>query len=164
MITSCIAIIFGFRFFGRGLHEISGEEMAIIAFFMLFLFVPCLWLVRYLKDDEIDSNRQDKLVEIHIALTIVLTVAGGVFSRMSVLVNKWIDEQPFIVAAYIALALSVFGVVIGKAIDFPVRGGGFCYDSRLAIEKAVGYGWEKDFVIHLPFISFRNVRFRLDMV
>ena len=43
-------------------------------------------------------------------------------------------------------------------------GGGFCYDSRLAIEKAVGYGWEKDFVIHLPFISFRNVRFRLDMV
>ena len=104
MITSCIAIIFGFRFFGRGLHEISGEEMAIIAFFMLFLFVPCLWLVRYLKDDEIDSNRQDKLVEIHIAL-------------MSVLVNKWIDEQPFIVAAYIALALSVFGVVIGKAID-----------------------------------------------
>ena len=44
MITSCIAIIFGFRFFGRGLHEISGEEMAIIAFFMLFLFVPCLWL------------------------------------------------------------------------------------------------------------------------
>ena len=105
MITSCIAIIFGFRFFGRGLHEISGEEMAIIAFFMLFLFVPCLWLVRYLKDDEIDSN-------------IVLTVAGGVFSRMSVLVNKWIDEQPFIVAAYIALALSVFGVVIGKAIDF----------------------------------------------
>ena len=104
MITSCIAIIFGFRFFGRGLYEISGEEMAIIAFFMLFLFVPCLWLVRYLKDDEIDSNRQDKLVEIHIALTIVLTVAGGVFSRMSVLVNKWIDEQPFIVAAYIALA------------------------------------------------------------
>ena len=73
---------------------------------------------RYLKDDEIDSNRQDKLVEIHIAPTIVLTVAGGVFSRMSVLVNKWIDEQPFIVAAYIALALSVFGVVIGKAIDF----------------------------------------------
>ena len=43
-------------------------------------------------------------------------------------------------------------------------GGGFCYDSRLAIEKAVGYGGEKDFVIHLPFISFRNVRFRLDMV
>ena len=53
MITSCIAIIFGFRFFGRGLHEISGEEMVIIAFFMLFLFVPCLWLVRYLKEDEI---------------------------------------------------------------------------------------------------------------
>ena len=56
MITSCIAIIFGFRFFGRGLHEISGEEMVIIAFFMLFLFVPCLWLVRYLKDDEIEAG------------------------------------------------------------------------------------------------------------
>ena len=35
MITSCIAIIFGFRFFGRGLYEISGEEMAIIAFFIV---------------------------------------------------------------------------------------------------------------------------------
>ena len=51
----------------------------------------------------------------------------------------------------------------GFGLCLPVRGGGFCYDSRLAIEKAVGYGWEKDFVIHLPFISFRNVRFRLDM-
>ncbi len=92
--------------------------MAIIAFFMLFLFVPCLWLVRYLKDDEIDSNRQDKLVEIHIALTIVLTVAGGVFSRMSVLVNKWIDEQPFIVAAYIALALSFLVSLLAKLLIF----------------------------------------------
>lgn len=64
MITSCIAIIFGFRFFGRGLHEISGEEMAIIAFFMLFLFVPCLWLVRYLKMTKQIQTDQDKLVEI----------------------------------------------------------------------------------------------------
>ena len=109
MITSCIAIIFGFRFFGRGLHEISGEEMVIIAFFMLFLFVPCLWLVRYLKDDEIDSNRQDKLVEIHIALTIVLTVAGGEVPvsqcflisancQAIVFVDAWgvcLDDQPF---------------------------------------------------------------------
>ena len=118
MITPYLVRIFGFRFFGRGLHEISGEEMVIIAFFMLFLFVPCLWLVRYLKDDRIDEDRQDKLLEIHIVLTIVLTVAGGVFARMSALVNRWIDEQPFIVAAYIALALSVFGVAIGKAIDF----------------------------------------------
>lgn len=30
--------------------------------------------------------------------------------------------------------------------------------------KSSGLRWEKDFVIHLPFISFRNVRFRLDMV
>lgn len=72
-----------------------------------------------LKDDRIDSNRQNKLVEeIHIVLTIVLTVAGGVFARMSALVNRWIDEQPFIVGAYIALALCVFGVAIGKTIDF----------------------------------------------
>ena len=118
MITSYLVRISGFRFFDRGLHDIPGDEVAIIAFFMLFLFVPCLWLVRYLKDDRIDSNRQDKLVEIHIVLTIVLTVAGGVFARMSALVNRWIDEQPFIVGAYIALALCVFGVAIGKTIDF----------------------------------------------
>lgn len=37
---------------------------------------------------------------------------------MSALVNRWIDEQPFIVGAYIALALCVFGVAIDKAIDF----------------------------------------------
>ena len=115
--TSCLLRIHSLRFFDGGLHEVPVEEVMTVALIAIFIFVPCLWLVRYLKDDEIDSNRQDKLVEIHIALTIVLTVAGGVFSRMSVLVNKWIDEQPFIVAAYIALALSVFGVVIGKAID-----------------------------------------------
>ena len=115
---SCLLRIHSLRFFDGGLHEVPVEEVMTVALIAIFIFVPCLWLVRYLKDDEIDSNRQDKLVEIHIALTIVLTVAGGVFSRMSVLVNKWIDEQPFIVAAYIALALSVFGVVIGKAIDF----------------------------------------------
>ena len=116
--TSCLLRIHSLRFFDGGLHEVPVEEVMTVALIAIFIFVPCLWLVRYLKDDEIDSNRQDKLVEIHIALTIVLTVAGGVFSRMSVLVNKWIDEQPFIVAAYIALALSIFGVVIGKAIDF----------------------------------------------
>ena len=116
--TSCLLRIHSLRFFDGGLHEVPVEEVMTVALIAIFIFVPCLWLVRYLKDDEIDSNRQDKLVEIHIALTIVLTVAGGVFSRMSVLVNKWIDEQPFIVAAYIALALSVFGVAIGKAIDF----------------------------------------------
>ena len=118
MMISCLLRIHSLRFFDGGLHEVPVEEVMTVALIAIFIFVPCLWLVRDLKDDEIDSNRQDKLVEIHIALTIVLTVAGGVFSRMSVLVNKWIDEQPFIVAAYIALALSVFGVVIGKAIDF----------------------------------------------
>jgi len=93
------------------------EEVMTVALIAIFIFVPCLWLVRYLKDKRLDSDEKDKFIQIHIISTIVLTVAGGVFSRMSVLVNKWIDEQPFIVAAYIALALSVFGVVIGKAID-----------------------------------------------
>ena len=96
--TSCLLRIHSLRFFDGGLHEVPVEEVMTVALIAIFIFVPCLWLVRYLKDDEIDSNRQDKLVEIHIALTIVLTVAGGVFSRMSVLVNKWIDEQPFIVS------------------------------------------------------------------
>ena len=117
MMTSCLLRIHSLRFFDGGLHEVPVEEVMTVALIAIFIFVPCLWLVRYLKDDRIDEDRQDKLLEIHIVLTIVLTVAGGVFARMSALVNRWIDEQPFIVAAYIALALSVFGVVIGKAID-----------------------------------------------
>ena len=118
MMISCLLRIHSLRFFDGGLHEVPVEEVMTVALIAIFIFVPCLWLVRYLKDDRIDEDRQDKLLEIHIVLTIVLTVAGGVFARMSALVNRWIDEQPFIVAAYIALALSVFGVAIGKAIDF----------------------------------------------
>ncbi|MCD7789818.1 MAG: hypothetical protein LUH55_04550 [Bacteroides thetaiotaomicron] len=37
---------------------------------------------------------------------------------MSGLVNKWIDEQPLIIAVYIVLALSSFGIIVGKMIDF----------------------------------------------
>ena len=116
--TSCLLRIHSLRFFDGGLHEVPGEEMAIIAFFMLFLFVPCLWLVRYLKDKRLDSDEKDKFIQIHIISTIVLTIAGGVFARMSGLVNKWIDEQPLIIAVYIALALSSFGIIVGKMIDF----------------------------------------------
>lgn len=36
-----------FRFPGRGLHDIVGEEVMIISVVLLFIFVPCLWLVRY---------------------------------------------------------------------------------------------------------------------
>ena len=42
----------------------------------------------------------------------------------------------------------------GFGLCLPVRGGGFCYDSRLAIEKAVGYGWEKDFRYPFTFYIF----------
>ena len=118
MITPYLVRISGFRFFGRGLHDIPGDEVAVMAFFMLFLFVPCLWLVRYLKDKRLDSDEKDKFIQIHIISTIVLTIAGGVFARMSGLVNKWIDEQPLIIAVYIALALSSFGIIVGKMIDF----------------------------------------------
>ena len=52
----------------------------------------------------------------------------------------------------------------GFGLCLPVRGGGFCYDSRLAIENAMGYGGEKDFAIHLSFMPDCNGRFRLDMV
>ena len=72
MMTSCLLRIHSLRFFDGGLHEVPVEEVMTVALIAIFIFVPCLWLVRYLKDDEIDSNRQDKLVEIHIALTIVL--------------------------------------------------------------------------------------------
>ncbi|WP_289833724.1 hypothetical protein [Parabacteroides goldsteinii] len=71
-----------------------------------------------LKDKRLDSDEKDKFIQIHIISTIVLTIAGGVFTRMSGLVNKWIDEQPLIIAVYIALALSSFGIIVGKLIDF----------------------------------------------
>ena len=85
---SCLLRIHSLRFFDGGLHEVPVEEVMTVALIAIFIFVPCLWL------------------------------AGGVFARMSGLVNKWIDEQPLIIAVYIALALSSFGIIVGKMIDF----------------------------------------------
>ena len=115
---SCLLRIHSLRFFDGGLHEVPVEEVMTVALIAIFIFVPCLWLVRYLKDKRLDSDEKDKFIQIHIISTIVLTIAGGVFARMSGLVNKWIDEQPLIIAVYIALALSSFGIIVGKMIDF----------------------------------------------
>ena len=41
MITPYLVRISGFRFFGRGLHDIPGDEMAVMAFFMFCLFRAC---------------------------------------------------------------------------------------------------------------------------
>lgn len=116
--TSCLLRIHSLRFFDGGLHEVPVEEVMTVALIAIFIFVPCLWLVRYLKDKRLDSDEKDKFIQIHIISTIVLTIAGGVFARMFGLVNKWIDEQPLIIAVYIALALSSFGIIVGKLIDF----------------------------------------------
>ena len=118
--TSCLLRIHSLRCFDGGLHEVPVEEVMTVALIAIFIFVPCLWLVRYLKDKRLDSDEKDKFIQIHIISTIVLTIAGGVFARMSGLVNKWIDEQPLIIAVYIALALSSFGIIVGKLIDFLV--------------------------------------------
>ena len=115
---SCLLRIHSLRFFDGGLHEVPVEEEMTVALIAIFIFVPCLWLVRDLKDKRLDSDEKDKFIQIHIISTIVLTIAGGVFARMSGLVNKWIDEQPLIIAVYIALALSSFGIIVGKMIDF----------------------------------------------
>ena len=106
---SCLLRIHSLRFFDGGLHEVPVEEVMTVALIAIFIFVPCLWL---------NSDEKDKFIQIHIISTIVLTIAGGVFARMSGLVNKWIDEQPLIIAVYIALALSSFGIIVGKMIDF----------------------------------------------
>ena len=78
---SCLLRIHSLRFFDGGLHEVPVEEVMTVALIAIFIFVPCLWLVRYLKD-------------------------------------KRLDEQPLIIAVYIALALSSFGIIVGKMIDF----------------------------------------------
>lgn len=78
MMISCLLRIHSLRFFDGGLHEVPVEEVMTVALIAIFIFVPCLWLVRYLKDKRLDSDEKDKFIQIHIISTIVLTIAGGV--------------------------------------------------------------------------------------
>lgn len=48
--TSCLLRIHSLRFFDGGLHEVPVEEVMTVALIAIFIFVPCLWLVRYLKE------------------------------------------------------------------------------------------------------------------
>ena len=98
MMISCLLRIHSLRFFDGGLHEVPVEEVMTVALIAIFIFVPCLWLVRYFKDQRPDSDEKDKFIQIPIISTIVLTIAGGVFARMSGIVNKRIDEKPVIIA------------------------------------------------------------------
>ena len=45
---SCLLRIHSLRFFDGGLHEVPVEEVMTVALIAIFIFVPCLWLVRYL--------------------------------------------------------------------------------------------------------------------
>lgn len=99
------------------LEDISVETLIVIGFVGLLILCPCLWFIKYLKDDRLNGNHHDSLITVHIALTIVLTIATGVFLRSFELINKWVEQQPLIVLVYIVLFLSIFGVGIGKLID-----------------------------------------------
>ena len=57
---SCLLRIHSLRFFDGGLHEVPVEEVMTVALIAIFIFVPCLWLVRYLKDKRLDSDEKDK--------------------------------------------------------------------------------------------------------
>lgn len=99
------------------LEDIPGEILIIIGLVGLLILCPCLWLIKYLKDDRLNARGKESLITIHVALTIVLVIATGVFLRSFELINKWIEQQPLIVLVYIALFLSIFGLGIGKLID-----------------------------------------------
>ena len=74
MMISCLLRIHSLRFFDGGLHEVPVEEVMTVALIAIFIFVPCLWLVRYLKDKRLDSDEKDKFIQIHIISTIVLYI------------------------------------------------------------------------------------------
>lgn len=108
-------------FFSRvPIEDISAETVIIVGMVTLLILCPCLWFIKYLKDDALDEKYHDTLMITHIVTTIVSTVGIGAFLRSFELVNLWIEQQPLIVLVYIALALAVFGVGIGKLIDYGV--------------------------------------------
>lgn len=102
------------------IEDLSAEGVIIVGIVTLLILCPCLWFIKYLKDDALAKKTQDSLTIIHIAATIVSTVGMGAFLRSFELVNQWIEQQPLILLVYIALALSIFGVGIGKLIDYRV--------------------------------------------
>ena len=55
---SCLLRIHSLRFFDGGLHEVPVEEVMTVALIAIFIFVPCLWLVRYLKEAGLGRERQ----------------------------------------------------------------------------------------------------------
>lgn len=107
------------------LEDISVEAVILVGAVAFLILCPCLWFIKYLKDDGLNKKCQESLITTHIVITIVLTIATGVFLRSFDLINKWIEQQPLIILAYIALSLSIFGIVIGKLIDYVV----FVYSS-----------------------------------
>lgn len=110
-------LIFRIPFAHPPLEDIPMEILILIGIVGLLILCPCLRFIKYLKDNRLSEEYQESLITVHIAITIVLVVATGVFLRSFELINRWIEQQPLIVLVYIALFLSIFGVGIGKLID-----------------------------------------------
>lgn len=104
--------------FTYSLEDISVEAVIIVGVVTLLILCPCLWFIKYLKDDGLNEKYQESLITTHIVMTIVLTIATGVFLRSFELINKWVEQQPLIILIYIALSLSIFGIGIGKLTDY----------------------------------------------
>lgn len=99
------------------LEDISVETVIVVGVIALLILCPCLWLIKYLKDDGLNEKYQESLIITHIVLTLVLTIATGAFLRSFELINSWVEQQPLIVLVYVVLALSAFGVGVGKLTD-----------------------------------------------
>lgn len=86
MMISCLLRIHSLRFFDGGLHEVPVEEVMTVALIAIFIFVPCLWLVRYLKDKRLDSDRKRQVYTNTYYLDHCPDYCGRCFARMSGLV------------------------------------------------------------------------------